>query len=461
MFLRFKINFLVLFISALCLFPAIVFCDYDYNPSTKESPDPRALAIKPTLLKLNRLVVFEVQNGIAALQKGDANTALHSFITAISLEPYDPMSYILLMKTLISMGQEDMAYTWLERSGRNLSDSNQIIANLYHFLQEAYPPVQKLEAPLVSIAQFKDNKECAVSFIFDDGEPSVSTDILPMFEKFGFHTTIAINPGVTSDDTGNIYRGNWDDWRKAKAHGHEIANHGTNHKALPGLSTQELQTEVMDSFQTIQEKVGEPPSSFVFPEDKATPEIVQYVEQKHLVVRDHETLYQTYNRLCIPIYGGKRFSIPTARLLIDIAISRNLWLIPQCHGLYSSSMKKTFKAISPELLNDQLSYLQKNKDKIWVDRFIDVYKYLKERKETQINIKKTSGTEVEFSLTSNLDPAIYSYPLTIIINAEAHNPDQLVAFDQTSKRKIPTRVVKNKIFLEIAPSGQTIHVQWD
>lgn len=460
MFFQFKIKFIISFILTLCLFPAIVFSDYDYNPSTKESPDPRALAIKPALQKLNKLVILEVQKGITALQKKDVNTAIHSFITAISIEPYDPMSYILLLKTLISMGQEDLAYTWLEKSGRNLSDSNQIITNLNHFLQEAYPAVKEPEAPLVSIAQFKDNKKCAVSFIFDDGEPSADTVILPMFEKFGFHTTIAINSGVTSEGNGNIYRGNWDAWRKAKANGHEIANHGTNHKPLPGLSPQDLQTEVMDSFKTIQEKIGEPPSSFIFPEDKATPEIVRHVEQNHLAARDHATLYQTYNRLCIPVYGGKRFSIPTARLLIDIAISRNLWLIPQCHGLYDPSLKKTFKAISPELLNDQLVYLKQNINKIWVGRFIDVYKYLKERKETKINIIKTTANEVEFSLDNNLDPTIYSDPLTVIINAGAHHPIQAIAFDQASKQKIPTRVAGNKIFLEATPSGKIIHVEW-
>ena len=37
------------------------------------------------------------------------------------------MAYILLTRTLLSMGQEDLAYLWVERSGRNLSDSNQII----------------------------------------------------------------------------------------------------------------------------------------------------------------------------------------------------------------------------------------------------------------------------------------------------------------------------------------------
>ena len=161
MFSRISATFLLFCFLGICSFPPSVFCEYDYNPSTKESPDPRALAIKPTLLKLNNLVVLEVQKGLASLERNDLNSALHSFLTAIDIEPYDPMAYILLIKTLISSNQENMAYTWVERSGRNLSDSNQIVASLYNFLKDAYPPVKDPTEPLVSIAQFKDDKKCA------------------------------------------------------------------------------------------------------------------------------------------------------------------------------------------------------------------------------------------------------------------------------------------------------------
>lgn len=459
MFVR-CVLFLIICILGINSFPVPAFCNYDYNPSTKESPDPRAVAIKPTLLKLNKLVVAKVEEGITALQKGDVPNALQSFIAATTIEPYDPMAYILLMKTFISIGQEDMAYLWLEKSGRNLSDSNQIIGNLYNFLKEAYPPVQEPSAPLVSIAQFKGNKDCAISFIFDDGEPSIATDILPLFEKYGFHTTVAINTGVTFEGNENIYRGNWDAWRKAKARGHEIANHGANHKALPDLSPEELQIEVMDSFKIIQEKTGEAPLSFVFPADKTTPELTKYVQQKHLIVRDHEALREIYGRLCIPIYGGKRFSIPTARLLIDMAMMRRLWLMPQCHGLFSPTIKKTFKAISLDLLTDQLDYIKENKDKIWMGKFVDVYKYLKEYKETKIDIKKATGNEVEFSLSNNLDKTIYSQPLTVVINPEGQQPTHIHAFDQTNQKKIPVQISGDKILLDVVPSGESIVVQW-
>lgn len=451
---------LVLCILGTSLFQGRALGDYDYNPSTKESPDPRAVAIKPTLLKLNDLVIAEIQKGVTALAGNDINNALRSFISATQIEPYDPMAYILLIKTLLSLGQEDMAYTWVERSGRNLSDSNQIIAGLYQSLPVLPPAVEEpvSQAP-VSIAQFKDNKQCAVSFIFDDGEPSVATDILPMFEKYGFRTTVAINPGVTAEGNGNIYRGNWDAWREAKAHGHEIANHGTNHIALPELKPQELEAEVVTSFEMIRERLGEAPSTFIFPEDKATPEIVNYVEKMHLAARDHESLRQVYGHILIPVYGGKRFSIPTGRLLIDIAVARRLWLIPQCHGLYSTLIKKTFKSISPELLNDQLVYLKQNNDKIWVGRFIDVYKYLRERKGTTIKVAESSESKTVFSLATALDTKIYSDPLTIVIDP----PSKIVkahALDKTNNKKIPARITENKIYLDVAPSNQTIEVKW-
>ncbi len=449
------------FLCVFLLFSSSSYCEYDTNPATPETPDPRAVAIKPTLLKLNKLVIVEVENGIAALQRKDVKTAIEKFITVIGIEPYDPMAYILLMKTLISIDKEDMAYQWLEKSGRNLSDSNQIISNLNTFLKET-PPLHTAESSqTITIAPFKDNKLCAVSFVFDDGEPSISTEILPMFEKYGFHTTVAINPGVTPEVKNTDFRASWSAWRKAKDNGHEIANHGMTHRPLPGLSDDDLRVEAKDSFQLISKKIGMAPSTFVFPQDEDTPELIKYIEQDHLVARDHDTLHQVYPRICIPIYGGKRFSIPTARILIDIAMNRRLWLIPQCHGLFTPTIKKSFKAITKNLLADQLEYLKQNSDKIWVGRFIDVYKYLKEVKETELTILKSTSNSAEFSVKNNLDKTIFNQPLTILINFPAdQKPNSLKAFDVTNAKEISARIINQKIVLDVIPEGQTIRVEW-
>jgi peptidoglycan/xylan/chitin deacetylase (PgdA/CDA1 family) len=441
--------------SGVVCFSTFGYCQYDYNPSTPEKPDPRAVAIKPTLLKLNQLVISEIEKGIYALQQKDISLALKSFITAIDIEPYEPMSYILLMKTLISVGQEDIAFNWLEKSGRNLSDSNQIISNLSTFLKDA-PPVNDSYQTThpIFLAPFKDNKRCAVSFIFDDGEPSISNDILPMFEKYGYRTTVAINPGVTPEDHDTIFRASWKSWIKAKKDGHEIANHGMNHKLLPGLSPQDLNLEVFESFKMIKDKLGEAPASFIFPQDEDTPELVKYVEQFHLVARDHETLHQIYPRICIPIYGGKRFSIPT--------IDRRMWLIPQCHGLYTPTIQKTFKAISKELLEDQIEYLHQNENSVWIARFIDVYKYLHEVKETQLDIKAVSANSAEFTIKNNLDKTIYHEPLTVVITPPLNGiPKSVKAYESSTKKEIPTRIVDQKILINTTPHEQTIHVEWN
>ncbi len=66
--------FIYLSVIGSCLFPNPSF-GYDSNPSTQESPDPRAVAIKPALLKLNELVILEIQKGVSALENKDLNTA--------------------------------------------------------------------------------------------------------------------------------------------------------------------------------------------------------------------------------------------------------------------------------------------------------------------------------------------------------------------------------------------------
>ena len=110
------------------------------------------------------------------------------------------------------------------------------------------------------------------------------------------------------------------------------------------------------------------------------------------------------------------------------------------------------------MLEDQLAYIKQNEDSIWVGRFIDVFKYLKEYKETSLEIKKTDEDRTEFSLTTSLAPKTYSYPLTIVIHPSPKF-EKPHAFDKTNSKEIPTRVAGDKISLEAAPSNQIIEVQ--
>ncbi len=460
-------SYFKIILAAICLlgnvlFSSPAFCETNLQTLTNTSPliNPDIIEVEKQIKQSNPELILEIARGIDALKQYDFIPAIGFFKNAIDIAPYDPLAYIFLIKTFLTLGQEDEAYKVLEEAGHNRTNNDAIIAELYTSLTEMLPPLDDSPLPLVSIAQFKNNKQCAVSMVFDDGELSVPTIIIPKLEEYGFTATISINPGLTPDDRSNPYRGNWEAWRKAKENGHEIANHGMNHQPLPGLTTQKLQIEVNDSLEIIKEKLGEAPLTFVFPEDETTPEITKFVEQSHLVVRDHDFLAQVYKRVCLPVYGGKRFSTQSAKMLTDITIKRRLWLIKEYHGVINPLIHKSYKPVSPEFFTERLDYLKKNADKIWVGRFIDVYKYLKEQKETRIDIKQSQKGKIIFSLSNSLDQTIYSYPLTIIINTAPSRPRQTKAVDLSNNTAIPVKIDGDKFYLDVVPSNKTIKVEW-
>jgi tetratricopeptide (TPR) repeat protein len=410
---------------------------------------------------VNQILVLEIQKGLDDIKQGNVADAFRRFLEAIKIAPNDPMAYQLLVRALIHSDQENLAYQILEKAGRNNTDNNLIIQELYTNIESVYgfqkPPAA---LPLISIAQFKNNKDCAISFIFDDGEPSVATAILPMFEEYGWRTTIAINPGMIPPTETDPYRAGWGAWRKAAHAGHEIANHGLHHRALPGLSAEQLQEEVEESRTEIIKNLAVEPRSFVFPEDKTDPDSIRLTLQNHIAARDHETLQKLYDRILIPVFGGKYFSSGSGLSLIKIAMTRKLWLIPECHGLLTPYVKNSFKSISPELLRDQLEFMNANSDRIWVSPFISVFCYLTERQATEIKTIRSSDHHIEFELANHLDAKLYFNRLTVLINP-AQPPHKVQAMLKATKAWIPTSTHDGLIVINIMPNLGPIDVDWE
>jgi hypothetical protein len=56
--------------------------------------------------------------------------------------------------------------------------------------------------------------------------------------------------------------------------------------------------------------------------------------------------------------------------------------------------------------------MKANEDKLWIATFRDVTKYLRERKASQVSTT-VENDAISISLTSSLDPEVYSIPLTL------------------------------------------------
>jgi peptidoglycan/xylan/chitin deacetylase (PgdA/CDA1 family) len=126
------------------------------------------------------------------------------------------------------------------------------------------------QAPPVEIARFAGNRVAAVSYTFDDGTMGHYTVAAPTLERYGFRGTFGVVVRKTADDPdaaaklaaaggkNDARRISWQEWRELAARGHEVANHGLDHRGLPALTEPELEREVEEARRIITEKVVRP-----------------------------------------------------------------------------------------------------------------------------------------------------------------------------------------------------------
>jgi hypothetical protein len=87
---------------------------------------------------------------------------------------------------------------------------------------------------------------------------------------------------------------------------------------------------------------------------------------------------------------------------------QNIWLVLVIHGVENLGWEPKTK----EELTGYFSYMKANEDKLWIETFRDVTKYIRARQNSQISSKLENG-EISVSLQSELDASVYSVPLTI------------------------------------------------
>ena len=392
------------------------------------------------------------------MRKGELEAARLVLWDALAYAPNNSRAYSLLAQIYFWRGEDAQAFSVLEQAGRYLVKGDVVYGfldrALTFFQQKDRPP----ELPRVSVARFKGNKRCAVSFNFDDGSKSVYTLVLPVFDKYGYKATVLVNPGWTTDQPSNPYYGSWEEWKAAAERGHEIGNHSMNHRYLMDVPDDVLASEIHDSYNLIAEKIGTPPRSFAFPFDQSTPAMVRKVSEQQQAIRERDYLSRVYDKIFLPVYGGDKFSAPVGRRLIDLALVKRLWVVAECHAVKTEEVM-TFKPITVEFLEDHLSYIKENEDQIWVDTFINTYNYMAERQASRLKILESGTRSIVFVLDHDLDRSVFPVPLTVVVNAAPDNPSSASA--QADGRLIPVLLRGPLITLDVQAGPDPVTVRWD
>lgn len=309
-----------------------------------------------------------------------------------------------------------------------------LVINVFAFGQET----QKI----FSVAKYKSDKQCAISYTFDDGLEEHFTLVFPKIQELGFKATFWVNGNTINEgELGNMKekpRTTWKQLKEMAAKGHEISNHGWTHKQLTKCTLEEMRYEVEHNDSVIAAKIGIKPLTFCYPNNSRNAKVITYVSENRVGTRTKE------------FQMGRKSTAESIQKNLDSILKNRQWFATMIHGITYGY--DAFKDVS--LLWNHLNQVKTLEDKIWVGTFQDIAAYTTEQE--SIKFKITQQDE-KWILVPNLslNKELFKIPLTMVVNKEML-PDCIV---KQKGKILKVNHFSDKILFDFDPNGGEIVVR--
>lgn len=292
----------------------------------------------------------------------------------------------------------------------------------------------------VSVAKYRHDKVCAISYTFDDGLAEHYTLAAPQLEQRGFRGTFFINGSKVNKDERHIKdttRVTWPQLKEMAGKGHEISNHGWAHRNFAKFPFEVLKEDILKNDSAIYAHVGVMPRTYAYPNNTKQGEAMAFVARNRVGTRLKQRSV-----------GSKR----TARDLekwMETLIKTGDWGVGMTHGLTYG-----YDAFgNPQRLWEHWEQVKANEDKIWVGTFHEVVSYLKEREAIRLTVtEKKNKLHVVPELP--LDKELFTEPLTMVV--EGGTMKKVSA--RQGKKKLSVQLRSDKAFFDFDPFGGEIIV---
>ena len=292
----------------------------------------------------------------------------------------------------------------------------------------------------VSVAKYRHDKVCAISYTFDDGLAEHYTLAAPQLEQRGFRGTFFINGSKVNKDERHIKdttRVTWPQLKEMAEKGHEISNHGWAHRNFAKFPFEVLKEDILKNDSAIYAHVGVMPRTYAYPNNTKQGEAMAFVARNRVGTRLKQRSV-----------GSKR----TARDLekwMETLIKTGDWGVGMTHGLTYG-----YDAFgNPQRLWEHWEQVKANEDKIWVGTFREVVSYHKERDAIRLTVtEKKNKLHVVPELP--LDKELFTEPLTMVV--EGGTMKKVSA--RQGKKKLSVQLRSDKAFFDFDPFGGEIIV---
>lgn len=243
----------------------------------------------------------------------------------------------------------------------------------------------------------------AITYTFDDNCTYQYTVAIPMFNQYDFDATFFL---VTD------WVGDWTPWQNAAAEGHEIASHTATHSRLHGPG-QEAEFSV--SKDTINANIpGNQCLTIAYPNCQSGD--MTLLAQYYIAGRNCSggvnpptpgDFFEIKAKIC-----GDRGSLQTLSDFItynEAAVAAGGWQMYLIHDLDDGS---GYSPLDSTVLQESLAYLDGLRSTYWVDTFLNVVRYIKERDDVSLTEVANQGSSITLQITDTLDDVVYNHPVT-------------------------------------------------
>jgi len=274
-----------------------------------------------------------------------------------------------------------------------------------------------------TVCATKNNKSGVYTFTTDDGYVPSCQSYNADFKRFNLCGSVVLISGWVAD-TGSS---TWTIWNNILADGHfDISNHTMHHLKLTALNTNasgidSLNNEINGAQTLMKSKlIGQDLITFGSPYLLTNSAVEAVIRQNHFAARNGSFGYNSLNPSesewfylnFQSTYDGllaKGASLTAMNSYVDNAIRNKSWVIILAHGIGDTGANN----IPQSTITPHFEYLASRLDSIWCGTFTDVTKYFREKQHAVVTLKNNFSTEISISVTHDLNPTIFKYPLTL------------------------------------------------
>lgn len=291
----------------------------------------------------------------------------------------------------------------------------------------------------------------AVSHTFDDNIQLQLDTVVPLFDEYGFNLTL-----YTMTDAWTP--ANWDDLNEAASNGHEIGSHSVTHTSFGDLNDAGEKEELVDSQQSIWDEVSTRQSlTFAYPYCATGNDSLvtaHYIAARVCSGTINSSSPSNFARISSIIVGSEG-SVKTATDLntrVRSGERQSGWTVFLYHAIDNSG---GYSPIASDEIESHLAFLSDNPEDYWVDSFVNVVKYIRERNSVSVTQISANDDTVQVSVSDTLSNDIYDYPISL----EFQLPDGWdSASVQQNMEVIPTYTDGDKLYFDLVPDSGSIYI---